>query len=126
MPYALERVREALDAAHAAGDVGWVCYARNHLVSDLIAMGEEIPKIRREAEESIAVTRRFGYTDIEHILAAQLRLVVDLAEGQGSVQSSESLVQTAPVVSPTTAFWVAFYEGTSLYYNGAYAEGSTN
>lgn len=122
LPYALERVREALDAAHAAGDVGWMCYARNHLVSDLIAMGEEIPNIRREAEESIAVTRRFGYTDIEHILAAQLRLVVDLAEGQGSVQSSESLVQTAPVVSPTTAFWVAFYEGTSLYYNGAYAE----
>ncbi|WP_170975840.1 ATP-binding sensor histidine kinase [Rhizobium sp. FY34] len=122
MPYALERVREALDAAHAAGDVGWMCYARNHLVSDLIAMGEEIPKIRREAEESIAVTRRFGYTDIEHILAAQLRLVVDLAEGQGSVQSSEGLAQTAPVVSPTTAFWVAFYEGTSLYYNGAYGD----
>jgi predicted ATPase/signal transduction histidine kinase len=122
MPYALEHVREALDAAHAAGDVGWMCYARNHLVSDLIAMGEEIPKIRREAEESIAVTRRFGYTDIEHILAAQLSLVVDLAEGQGSVQSSKSLAQTAPVVSPTTAFWVAFYEGTSLYYNGAYAE----
>lgn len=123
MPYALERVREALDAAHTAGDVGWMCYARNHLVSDLIAMGEEIPKIRREAEESIAVTRRFGYTDIEHILAAQLRLVVDLAEGQGnSVQSSESLAQTAPVISPTTAFWVAFYEGTSLYYNGAYTE----
>lgn len=122
MPYALERVREALDAAHAAGDVAWICYARNHLVSDLLAMGEEIPKIRREAEESIAVTRRFGYTDIEHILAAQLRLVVDLAEGQGSSQTSGSLEATAPVVSPTTKFWVAFYEGTSLYYRGAYAD----
>lgn len=121
LPYALERVREALDAAHAAGDVGWMCYARNHLVSDLIAMGEEIPNIRREAEESIAVTRRFGYTDIEHILAAQLRLVVDLAEGQDG-QSFVSLTQTAPVVSATTAFWVAFYDGTSLYYNGAYAQ----
>jgi predicted ATPase/signal transduction histidine kinase len=121
MPYALERVREALDAAHAAGDVGWMCYARNHLVSDLIAMGEEIPNIRREAEESIAVTRRFGYTDIEHILAAQLRLVVDLAEGRDG-QSFVSLTQTAPVVSATTAFWVAFYDGTSLYYNGAYAQ----
>ncbi|WP_156318573.1 ATP-binding sensor histidine kinase [Rhizobium sp. AAP43] len=122
LPYALERVREALDAAHAAGDVGWMCYARNHLVSDLIAMGEEIPNIRREAEESIAVTRRFGYTDIEHILAAQLRLVVDLAEGQGENRSSASLTQSAPVVSATTAFWVAFYDGTSLYYNGAYAQ----
>jgi len=121
LPYALERVREALDAAHAAGDVGWMCYARNHLVSDLIAMGEEIPNIRREAEESIAVTRRFGYADIEHILAAQLRLVVDLAEGQGG-QSFTSLTQTAPVVSATTAFWVAFYDGTSLYYNGAYRQ----
>ncbi|SMD13753.1 ATP-binding sensor histidine kinase [Rhizobium sp. RU36D] len=121
LPYALERVREALDAAHAAGDVGWMCYARNHLVSDLIAMGEEIPNIRREAEESIAVTRRFGYTDIEHILAAQLRLVVNLAEGKRDGQSSANLTQTAPVVSATTAFWVAFYDGTSLYYNGAYA-----
>lgn len=121
LSFSLERVREALDAAHAAGDVGWMCYARNHLVSDLIAMGEEIPNIRREAEESIAVTRRFGYTDIEHILAAQLRLVVDLADGPGAGQSSPSLTQSAPVVSATTAFWVAFYEGTSLYYNGAYA-----
>jgi predicted ATPase/signal transduction histidine kinase len=121
LPYALERVREALDAAHAAGDVGWMCYARNHLISDLIAMGEEIPNIRREAEESIAVTRRFGYTDIEHILAAQLRLVVDLAEGQDR-QSFVSLTQTVPVVSATTAFWVAFYDGASLYYNGAYAQ----
>jgi predicted ATPase/signal transduction histidine kinase len=120
LPYALERVREAIDAAHAAGDVGWMCYARNHLVSDLIAMGEEIPTIRREAEEAIAVTRRFGYTDIEHILAAQLRLVADLADGQGGNPSSTGLTQDAPVVSPTTAFWVAFYEGTSLYYNGAY------
>ncbi|MBB1249912.1 ATP-binding protein [Rhizobium sp. G21] len=122
LPYALERVREALDAAHAAGDVGWMCYARNHLVSDLIAMGDEIPNIRREAEESIAVTRRFGYTDIEHILAAQLRLVVDLAEGAPAA----SLAQTAPVVSPTTAFWVSFYDGTSLYYNGATQRRSRN
>jgi predicted ATPase/signal transduction histidine kinase len=122
LPYALERVREALDAAHAAGDVGWMCYARNHLVSDLLAMGEELPNIRREAEESIAVTRRFGYTDIEHILAAQLRLVVDLAEGQGDGQSWASLTPAAPIVSETTAFWVAFYDGTSLYYNGAYAQ----
>lgn len=121
LPYSLERVREALDAAHAAGDVGWMCYARNHLISDLIAMGEEIPNIRREAEESIAVTRRFGYTDIEHILAAQLRLVVDLSEGQGNGQSMANLTQKAPVVSATTAFWVAFYDGTTLYYNGAYA-----
>ncbi len=32
-----------------------------------------------------------------------------------------NLTQKAPVVSATTAFWVAFYDGTTLYYNGAYA-----
>jgi predicted ATPase/signal transduction histidine kinase/tetratricopeptide (TPR) repeat protein len=121
MPFALERVREAMDAAHAAGDVGWMCYARNHLVSDLIVMGEEIPNIRREAEESLVVTRRFGYTDIEHILAAQLRLVIDLAEVPEDVRSSPGPSQEAPpIVSPTTAFWVAFYGGASLYLNGSH------
>ncbi|MVA24805.1 AAA family ATPase [Agrobacterium vitis] len=121
MPYALELVREAIHAAHTAGDVGWVCYARNHLVSDLIVMGDEIPNIRREAEDSILVTRRFGYTDIEHILAAQLRLVVDLAEGTGQPGSETGpKSEIPPIVSPTTTFWVTYYEGTLLYFNGAY------
>lgn len=120
MPFALERVREAIDAAHAAGDVGWMCYARNHLVSDLLVMGEEIASIRREADEAIGVTRRFGYTDIEHILAAQRRLVVDLAEGDAAA-TTVAASAVPPIVAPTTTFWVSFYDGASLYLNGAFA-----
>lgn len=107
MSYALGVVREAIQAAHTSGDVGWVCYARNHLLSDLIIMGEELPTIRREAEEAIAVIRRFGYADIEHILAAQLRLVENLAIGMDDpVALSWLPADLPPIVSPPTTFWV--------------------
>lgn len=121
MSYALEVVRGAIHAAHTSGDVGWVCYARNHLLSDLIVMGEELTTIRQEAEEAIAIVRRFGYADIEHILAAQLRLVEHLAVGISDPASrSGPLTIFPPIVSPPTTFWVTYYDGLLLYFSGFY------
>ncbi|MDO1584849.1 trifunctional serine/threonine-protein kinase/ATP-binding protein/sensor histidine kinase [Rhizobium oryzicola] len=123
MPFALERVREAITAGHAAGDVAWMCYARNHLISDLIFMGEDLTHVAREAEESVAVCRRFGYSDIEYILTAQLSFVHQLADG-GEASRIQALDTgpRAPIVAPTTLFWVNFYAGMSLYFVGTYEE----
>ncbi len=123
MDEALAKVREAMDAAHAAGDVGWMCYARNHLISDLLVMGEALPTIRAEALEALKVTRRFGYADIEHILAAQLRFVRELSgEADGSSPDGQETSAAMPVIAPTTAFWVSFNEGAALYLRGAVSE----
>jgi predicted ATPase/signal transduction histidine kinase len=123
MDEALAKVREAMDAAHSAGDVGWMCYARNHLISDLLVMGEALPTIRAEATEALKVTQRFGYTDIEHILAAQLRFVRELSgEADGGGPNELETSAATPVVAPTTAFWVSFNEGAALYLRGAVSE----
>jgi predicted ATPase/signal transduction histidine kinase len=123
MDEALAKVREAMDAAHAAGDVGWMCYARNHLISDLLVMGEALSAIEAEATEALKVTQRFGYTDIEHILAAQLRFVRDLSgEADGGSPDSRETAAATPVVAPTTAFWVSFNAGAALFLRGAISE----
>jgi PAS domain S-box-containing protein len=68
-------VRRAFDAANEIGDVTFAAYSCDHLIKNLLAAGDELAEVQREAENALAFAQkvRFGLV-IDH-LTAQLGLV---------------------------------------------------
>jgi len=116
-------IRNAITAGRSAGDVGMTCYARNHLVSDLIVSGEHLSIVVEEADEAIVLTRQVGYSDIEHLIGAQRRLVHDLQVDPVPTP----VVGAAPrIVSYASQFWAWLYEGMGAYFAKDYARASVS
>ncbi len=113
--FSLARAREAAAVGQAAGDLGMACYARNHIASDLLMLGEPLPATRAEIEEGLIWTRQINYRDIELILDAQLRLVDTLVSGD---YDAGRLVPSDPIVSIPTRFWVRLYAGITAFLFG--------
>lgn len=112
--YALERVHDAIAAAKAAGDLAMSCYARNHLVSDLIQMGRPLAAVEQEANQGIEFARRLGFRDIEILIQAQRDFIRHLQRGL----EAEPAERTDAVVSASTACWRNLYEGVAAYWFG--------
>ena len=113
----LEHAREAARTGSAAGDLGMVCYARNHIASDLLVLGADLSATRAEIAAGLSATREIGYRDIEHILSAQLRLVEALLSGETDPAAT---VPRAEIVSIPTLFFVRYYEGIAALMFGAH------
>jgi PAS domain S-box-containing protein len=67
-------MRRAFDAANEMGDLTWAA-SRSLLVGNLLASGEQLADVQREAEESLAFVRKVGYGLVIDILTAQLALI---------------------------------------------------
>ncbi len=115
--YALERVYDAIAAAKAAGDLAMSCYARNHLVSDLIQMGRPLADVEKDARRGIAFARRFGFRDIEILIEAQHGFVRRMQLGYEAGADAPSDV----VVSASTTCWLKLYDGLAAYWFGDHA-----
>lgn len=115
--YALERVHDAITAAKAAGDLAMSCYARNHLVSDLIQMGRPLGEVEKDALQGIDFARRLGFRDIEVLIQAQHEFIRRLQLGL----EAEPPRRTEAVVSASTACWQNLYEGVAAYWFGDHA-----
>ncbi|MDX7951852.1 ATP-binding protein [Lichenihabitans sp. Uapishka_5] len=113
MSYSLSRIHEAIRVGHAAGDVGMTCYARNHLVSDLLIVGERLDEIEATVTPAIAITQDLQYRDIELLLQAQRRLVRSLT-GHGGVVVHDG----DEIVATSTRFWVRLYDGIGVFWDG--------
>ncbi|AVT75060.1 hypothetical protein RPPS3_09970 [Rhodopseudomonas palustris] len=115
MRFALERAREGARVGQAAGDLGMACYARNHIASNLLVLGEPLDAVRAEISEGLTYTIEIGYKDIERILDAQMGLVTALLSGdidRHRVPDADS------ITSKVTQFWVSYYAGvTALLFN---------
>lgn len=112
LSYSLGRIREAIRTGHAAGDVGMTCYARNHLISDLLVMGAPLAQIDAELTPAIELTRQLGYRDIELLLLGQQHLAHTLTS------DSTALVDASDIVATSTRFWVRLYQGIAHYWSG--------
>lgn len=112
---ALDRAREAAQIGLTAGDLGWACYARNHIASNMLMLGAPLSAVRDDIEEGLAWTRQFKYRDIEHILAAQFCLADTLASGD---YDGAPVVQDEEVTSLATLFWVHHYAGVAAFLFG--------
>src|SRR5437016_1152617 len=68
-------VRRAFDVANRLGDLTFAGYSRNHLITNLLATGEPLGEVLREAETGLEFARqlRFGY--VADIITGQLRLI---------------------------------------------------
>lgn len=114
---ALDHAREGARIGQAAGDVGMTCYARNHIASNLLILGERLDRLRAELVESLAKTAEVGYADIEQILAAQLAFVDDLAATDRAPVPAEPASHSSSVA---TRFWTEHYAGLRCFYRGDY------
>ena len=68
-------VRRAFDAANQVGDLAYAATSLNHLVTNLIAAGDPLAEVQREAEEGIAFAQRFRFGIVVDDISSQLALV---------------------------------------------------
>lgn len=122
LSFALEHVRQARVLGRASGDIGMACYACNHIVSDLIAMGENLSLVDEEVERGLELTAIIQYRDIEAVLLAQRDFVHQLQRGNNSTDRPE---QTGTAVSQIARFFLYFYDGLAKVFAGDYSAART-
>ena len=115
MRTALGHARDGARVGQAAGDLGMVCYARNHIASDMLIIGDRLDLIRAELADSTAMTRDVGYTDIEFILNAQTAFVDALVSGENAIRIDVRELSSSSVA---TRFWVHHYAGLQSFLLG--------
>src|ERR1700716_1613055 len=71
-------VRRALNTANEIGDLTFAAYSCNNLITNLLASGEPLPDIQREAEAGLAFARQIRFGLVIDIITSQLRLILTL------------------------------------------------
>ncbi|MCU1386104.1 MAG: histidine kinase [Acidobacteria bacterium] len=110
-------VRRAFDAALARGDLTFAAYSRNNLIAIMLASGDPLADIQREAERGLAFAHTVGIRRNIDILTAQLGLVRTLrglTDRLGSFNDREldegafeqRLEADARLVLPACWYWI--------------------
>ncbi|MDM0028847.1 trifunctional serine/threonine-protein kinase/ATP-binding protein/sensor histidine kinase [Variovorax saccharolyticus] len=68
-------IRDAFDAACAAGDLTYAAISFQHLISNLLAAGDPLTDVQLEAERGLAFAQRAGFRLVVDVIAIQLALV---------------------------------------------------
>jgi predicted ATPase/signal transduction histidine kinase/CheY-like chemotaxis protein len=68
-------VRRAFNTANEIGDLTFAAYSCNNLITNLLASGEPLPDIQREAEAGLAFARKIRFGLVTDIITGQLRLI---------------------------------------------------
>src|SRR5262249_50249094 len=68
-------IRRAFDAASAVGDLTYVAYSRHDLIGNLLAAGEPLTEVQREAEQGHEFARKAGFRLAIDVITAQAALV---------------------------------------------------
>ncbi|MER9469536.1 AAA family ATPase [Mesorhizobium sp. M0482] len=68
-------LRRAFEAARDAGDLTFAAFSRVDLVTILLASGEPLGEVEREAESALEFVRRARFGLISDVIVAQLRLI---------------------------------------------------
>ncbi len=71
-------VRRAFNTANEIGDLTFAAYSCNNLITNLLASGEPLPEIQREAEAGLAFARTLRFGLVIDIITSQLRLILAL------------------------------------------------
>ncbi len=123
-------VRRAFDAANEIGDVTFAAYSCDHLVKNLLAAGDQLAEVQREAENGLAFAHkvRFGLV-IDHI-TAQLGLIRTLRgltpefgsfndEGFDELRFERHLVSNPALAELECWYWVRKLQ--ARFFAGDYA-----
>lgn len=68
-------LRKVFDTAQETGDISYANYSRSILTTHLLAAGERLDEVQREAEQGLAFARRARFGFIIDIITAQLGLI---------------------------------------------------
>ncbi|WP_177307322.1 ATP-binding response regulator [Pseudoduganella namucuonensis] len=68
-------VRRAFDVANENGDLTFALYSCNHLVTNLLACGEPLEQVQREAEHGLEFARKARFGLVVDILTGQSQLI---------------------------------------------------
>ena len=68
-------LRQAFDAAQQAGDLTFASYSRTHLISNLLASGDPLGDVQREAEVGLDFARQARFRSIIDRITGQLQLI---------------------------------------------------
>jgi PAS domain S-box-containing protein len=71
-------VRRAFDTANKVGDLTFAAYSCNHLITNLLAAGDQLAEVQREAEKGLEFVGKVGFGLIIDDVSAQLGLVRSL------------------------------------------------
>ena len=71
-------VRRAFNTANEIGDLTFAAYSCNNLITNLLASGEPLPDIQREAEAGLEFARKIRFGLVTDIITSQLRLILTL------------------------------------------------
>jgi PAS domain S-box-containing protein len=71
-------VRRAFTTANELGDLTFAAYSCNNLITNLLASGDPLRDIQREAEGGLAFARKIRFGLVIDIITAQLRLILTL------------------------------------------------
>jgi predicted ATPase/signal transduction histidine kinase/GAF domain-containing protein/ActR/RegA family two-component response regulator len=71
-------VRRAFNTANEMGDLTFAAYSCNNLITNLLASGEPLPDIQREAEAGLAFAHKIRFGLVIDIITSQLRLILTL------------------------------------------------
>jgi PAS domain S-box-containing protein len=70
-----ELVRRALDTANRIGDFTFVAYGHSNLITNLLAVGDPLAEVQREAEMGLEFAEKVRFGRIIYQIATQLALV---------------------------------------------------
>jgi signal transduction histidine kinase len=68
-------VRRAFDAANEIGDLTYAAYCCNHLITNLLAAGDQLVEVQREAENGLEFARKIRFGLVICQVTAQLGLI---------------------------------------------------
>ncbi|HEX8594560.1 MAG TPA: AAA family ATPase [Pseudomonas sp.] len=117
----LAYARAAFASSRTAGNLSMSCYACNHIVSDLLVMGEYLERVQEEVDNGLAYSRRARFLDVEAALQTQARFIAALRVGPIANLEASSVTGTTHAPSgrdsamTPVAFWWWLFEGIAHY-----------
>jgi PAS domain S-box-containing protein len=122
-------VRRAFDTATRMGDLTFAAYSWNNLITNLLASGDPLDEVQREAENGLEFARRARFGLVIDIITAQLRLVRTLRgltpdfssfnDAEFDEGGFEQHLEADPRLAlPTCWYWIRKLQGR--VYAGAY------
>ena len=72
---AVRCVRRAFDTAQQAGDLTYAVFSQNNLITNLLASGDPLAEVQREAEAGLAFARQVRFGLVVDFITTQLQLI---------------------------------------------------
>ena len=123
-------IRRAFDVANEMGDLAWAAHSRNYLVGNLLASGERLVEVQREAEGFLlAFLRNVRFGIVIDIVTTQLALIRTLRgltpkfgcfdDGDMNERLMEDHLSSNPVLA-IAACWYWIRKLQARYFAGDY------